>query len=170
MAPVLPVQRAKRKSPALYTRERIPRPFFDAYLQKRNFKGTNVLILVNNCAVFYDLVILGYRIHGTSGAPNHVLTNTSVFKRVYIAARQKGIIMRKKINNVLNIIMESFVGVWIGRAIYVYWDYKTHPGLYAAGSVPWYTSILVYGAVALFILVICFLIKLFIKKGIQTSN
>lgn len=128
------------------------------------------MLLVNNCAVFYDLVILGYRIHDTSGAPNHVLTNTSVFKRVYIAARQKGIIMRKKINNVLNIIMESFVGVWIGRAIYVYWDYKTHPGLYAAGFVPWYTSILVYGAVALFILVICFLIKLFIKKGIQTSN
>lgn len=99
-----------------------------------------------------------------------MLTNTNVFKRVYIAAWQKGIVMRKKINNVLTIIMGSFVGVWIGRAICVYWDYKTHPDLYAAGSAPWYTSILVHGAVALFILVICFLIKLFVKKGVQTSN
>ncbi|HBA46256.1 MAG TPA: hypothetical protein DCZ91_00325 [Lachnospiraceae bacterium] len=78
--------------------------------------------------------------------------------------------MRKTINNILNIIMGSSVGVWIGHALYVCWDYKKHPGLYAAWSAPWYSSILVYGAVALVILAICFLIKLFVRRGIQTSD
>ena len=50
----------------------------------------------------------------------------------------------KKLNHILNIIIGAFVGVFIGHGIYVYWDFKTHPDLYAVRSAPWYTSILVY--------------------------
>lgn len=50
----------------------------------------------------------------------------------------------KKLNHILNIIIGAFVGVSIGHGIYVYWDFKTHPDLYAVRSAPWYTSILVY--------------------------
>ena len=50
----------------------------------------------------------------------------------------------KKLNHILNIIIGAFVGVFIGHGIYVYWDFKTHPDLYAVRSAPWYTNILVY--------------------------
>ena len=75
----------------------------------------------------------------------------------------------KKLNNILNIVMGSFVGVFIGRGIYVLWDFKTHPGLYAMQSAPWYTSILVHGAFMLVVLLICFVIKAIIKYKKQKA-
>ena len=47
----------------------------------------------------------------------------------------------KKVNNVLNIIIGSFVGVFIGHGLYVLWNFKTRPELYAMQSAPWYTSL-----------------------------
>lgn len=41
----------------------------------------------------------------------------------------------------------SLVGAFIGRGIYGYWDYKTHPGLYEMQSAPWYTGMIPYGIV-----------------------
>jgi len=70
--------------------------------------------------------------------------------------------MLKKINRILNIIIESFIGVFIGHGIYVFWDYKTHPGLYAMQSAPWYTSILVYGLFTIVVLIVGIIIKLII--------
>lgn len=55
------------------------------------------------------------------------------------------------------------LGVFIGHGIYVLWDFKTHPGLYAMQSVPWYTSILVYGVSTVVVLLICIAIKAVIK-------
>ena len=46
----------------------------------------------------------------------------------------------KKLNHALNIIIGAFVGLFIGYAIYVVWDYNAHPQLYAAQSAPWYTG------------------------------
>ena len=57
--------------------------------------------------------------------------------------------MLKKLNQITNITIGSFVGVFIGCGIYVFWDYKKHPDLYAMQSAPWYTSIFVYGIVML---------------------
>ena len=69
----------------------------------------------------------------------------------------------KKLNNVLNIIIGSFTGVFIGHGIYVLWDFKTHPELYAMQSAPWYTGIAVYGAVTFVVLLFCLVIKAVIK-------
>lgn len=72
--------------------------------------------------------------------------------------------MQKKINNVLNIIMGSFAGVFLGRVIYGYWRHKTHPGSYSAiYPAPWYKGILVYGVVALAGIAVCLLIKGILK-------
>ena len=65
----------------------------------------------------------------------------------------------KKLNFILNIIMGTFVGVFIGHCIHVVLDFKKHPELYAMQSAPWYTSILVYGAFTLVVLVICIGLK-----------
>jgi len=71
--------------------------------------------------------------------------------------------MLKKLNHILNIIIGSFIGVFIGHGIYVFWDYRTHPDLYAIQSAPWYTSILVYGIFTVVILIVAIVIKLIFK-------
>lgn len=72
--------------------------------------------------------------------------------------------MWEKINNFLNIIIGSSIGVFIGHGIFVYWDYKTHLDLYAMQPSPWYTSILTYGIFTMAILIMGMMIKLFIKR------
>ena len=48
--------------------------------------------------------------------------------------------MYPRLNHVLNLLIGSFIGVWIGHSLYLLWDYHAHPGLYALGSAPWYTD------------------------------
>lgn len=72
--------------------------------------------------------------------------------------------MLKKLNHVLNIIVGSFVGIFLGHGIYVFWDYKTHPVLYAMESAPWYTSILLYGLFTLMVFVMAMIAKFIIRK------
>ncbi len=75
--------------------------------------------------------------------------------------------MLERLNRILNIIMGSAVGVLLGHGIYVYWDYRTRPGLYEMQSAPWYTSILVYGLVTVCVLILCFIMKLYIRKRMR---
>ena len=72
--------------------------------------------------------------------------------------------MLKKLDNFLNILMGSSVGVFLGHGLYLWWDHKTRPGLYALRSAPWYTSILVYGGVTAVILAAAFCIKIWIRS------
>ena len=75
----------------------------------------------------------------------------------------KGRDCMKRLNKVLNTIMAAFVGVFLGHSVYIVWNFRTRPELYAMQSAPWYTSILVYGAFTLVVLLICVVIKLIIK-------
>ena len=70
-------------------------------------------------------------------------------------------------NRIMNTIMGAFVGVFIGHGIYVFWDFKAHPDLYAMQSAPWYTSILLYGIVTAVVLVIAIIIKLIIRQKLK---
>ena len=49
--------------------------------------------------------------------------------------------MRKRINNFLNALIGISFGILVGHSVYIIYDYKAHPGLYAMQSAPWYTSI-----------------------------
>lgn len=73
--------------------------------------------------------------------------------------------MLKRLNQIINIVIGSFVGVFIGYGIYVFWDYKIHMDLYAAQSAPWYTSIFVYGIAMLIFLGLAVIAKLLIRKN-----
>ena len=75
--------------------------------------------------------------------------------------------MLKKINFILNIVIGSFIGVFIGYTIYVFWDYTTHSDLYATQSAPWYTSILIYGIVTFIILIVGTAMKMVIRKRMK---
>lgn len=70
----------------------------------------------------------------------------------------------KKLNSFLNVVIGATGGSFIGRSICVVLDFHNHPNLYAMQSAPWYTGILVSGAVTLVVFMICFAIKAIIKK------
>ncbi len=70
----------------------------------------------------------------------------------------------KKWNNFLNILMGAALGAWLGRAAYLYWEYRTYPGLYAMQSAPWYTGLIIWGIVAAMVILAALLGKLFIRK------
>lgn len=72
----------------------------------------------------------------------------------------------KKTNHLLNII----IGIFIGNAFYVIWDYKTAPGKYQFMSAPWYSSILLYGVVTLAVVLVCMVIKAITKNSIKKKN
>lgn len=78
--------------------------------------------------------------------------------------------MLKKLNYILNIVIGSFIGVFAGHGLYVFWHYRTHPDLYAMQSAPWYTSILVYGFFTIIFLIVASIIKLAIRKKIKSPQ
>ena len=69
----------------------------------------------------------------------------------------------------LNIIIGSFIGVFIGNSTYRYFDYKKHPGLYEIQSAPWYTSIQIYGLATVIVILIAIILKLLIKKKLKNN-
>lgn len=75
--------------------------------------------------------------------------------------------MLKRVNEILNLLMGSISGVFIGHGIYVYWDYKTNPGLYAMGSAPWYAGILLYGIFTVAVLAAAIAVKAIIRKKMK---
>lgn len=77
--------------------------------------------------------------------------------------------MLRRINHVLNILIGTSVGVFLGHSLYACRSYHARPDLYAMQSAPWYTSILVHGMLTLAVLVILTLLKL-ILRSIQKKN
>lgn len=74
--------------------------------------------------------------------------------------------MKKKINQILNIIMGSFIGMFIGSGLYKYWHFRKYPYLYAMQSAPWYTSILINGLLTLVLLAVCMIVKVILIEKI----
>lgn len=75
--------------------------------------------------------------------------------------------MLKRINQIINIILASCIGVFIGHGFYVCWEYKTKPSLYAMQSAPWYTSILVYGGFTVVVIIVALIVKTIIRKKMK---
>ena len=74
--------------------------------------------------------------------------------------------MKKKIHRILNIIMGSLTGVFIGSVLYKYWHFKKYPNLYVMQSAPWYTGILIQGLFTLVLLTVCLIIKAVLIENI----
>ena len=68
------------------------------------------------------------------------------------------------LNHILNIVMGSFCGFFIGYGLYSFIDYRARPGLYAMQSAPWYIGTLLYGIVTASVLLVCLLLKRIIRK------
>lgn len=72
--------------------------------------------------------------------------------------------MKKKIYRILNMIMGSFTGVFLGSGLYRYWHFQAYPDVYVMQSAPWYTGILIQGALTLMVLTVCLIIKTILIK------
>ncbi len=66
-----------------------------------------------------------------------------------------------------NIVIGSFIGVFIGFGIYKFWHFKTYPNLYAMQSAPWYTELLLDGALVAVLVVVCIILKLIIWRKLK---
>lgn len=56
--------------------------------------------------------------------------------------------MLKSLKRFLQIAMGSTVGVYLGRGLWLWQDYKARPGLYAMADSPWYWPLLAGALVA----------------------
>ncbi|MBD9162488.1 MAG: hypothetical protein EGP80_00725 [Blautia wexlerae] len=70
--------------------------------------------------------------------------------------------MLRKLNCLLNIVIGSFIGGFIGFEIYKSWHFKTYPNLYVMQSAPWYTELLLDGGLVTAVVVVCIILKLII--------
>ena len=78
--------------------------------------------------------------------------------------------MLKRINELLNIIIGSAVGVSVGHGMYVYGHHMKYPELYAMQSAPWYTSVLLYSGFALATVTVSFILKMVLRKRMQQES
>ncbi len=75
--------------------------------------------------------------------------------------------MKRKINQVLNSIMGSFTGLFLGSGLYRYWHFQKYPDIYAMQSAPWYTRTLIQGFFTLVLVAICMIIKVTLIEKIE---
>ena len=70
---------------------------------------------------------------------------------------------------ILKTAMWAFIGVFAGRSLARWYDYRTRPGLYALASAPWYQSILLHAA-ATAVIVAVLLTAMHILRKRQTKG
>ena len=92
-----------------------------------------------------------------------VYTNSDCF----LNSLEGGTAMLRKLNCFLNIVIGSFIGVFIGFGIYKFWHFKTYPNLYVMQSAPWYTELLLDGALVAVLVVVCIILKLIIWRKLK---
>lgn len=76
----------------------------------------------------------------------------------------------RKLYDFLGIAVWSFVGVFLGSSIYTFYDYKTHPGLYAMQSAPWYLSIQVRAVFTLALVAAALLLRWYLRKKMDQGG
>ncbi len=76
----------------------------------------------------------------------------------------------KKLYDFLGIAVWSFVGVFLGSSIYTFYDYKTHPGLYAMQSAPWYLSIQVRAVFTLALVAAVLVLRWYLRKKMDQGG
>ena len=76
----------------------------------------------------------------------------------------------KKLYQTLKIFLGCMVGVFLSSCIYRYWDFKTHPDLYAMQPAPWYLPLKVQGIVTAGIAVIVLAAMRLVRKKINKKG
>ena len=76
----------------------------------------------------------------------------------------------KKLYETLRLFLGCDVGVFVGRCIVQYWDFKAHPDLYAMRSVPWYVDLKFQGIVTAVLAAVLLAVMWLIRKNIDKKG
>lgn len=78
--------------------------------------------------------------------------------------------MLKRLYNILSAARWCAVGVFIGTSLYVVFDYIAHPDLYAMGSAPWYSAIIVNALLSAAVIALLLIARLFITRRLKREK
>ena len=70
----------------------------------------------------------------------------------------------RKLDTLMNCMIIGFAVGFLYECVYTVWDYKTHPEFYAVNSAPWYTTLVLFGAVVAAVIAAGVLVKFLIRK------
>ncbi len=70
----------------------------------------------------------------------------------------------KQLDSFLHTLLWFAPGMFAGIARETYLDVQNHPGLYEMQSAPWYTKLLLHGAVCLIVMVAAWVLRRMIRK------
>ena len=76
----------------------------------------------------------------------------------------------KKLYETLRLFLGCDVGVFVGRCIVQYWDFKARPDLYAMQPVPWYQGLKVQAIITAVLAVVLLAAMWLVRKKINKKG
>lgn len=76
----------------------------------------------------------------------------------------------KKLYETLRLFLGCDVGVFVGRCIVQYWDFKAHLDLYAMRSAPWYVDLEIQGIVTAVLAAVLLAVMWLVRKNIDKKG
>ena len=76
----------------------------------------------------------------------------------------------KKLYETLRLFLGCDVGVFVGRCIVQYWDFKARPDLYAMQPVPWYQGMKVQAIITAVLAVVLLAAMWLVRKNIDKKG
>ena len=76
----------------------------------------------------------------------------------------------KKLYETLRLFLGCDVGVFVGRCIVQYWDFKAHPDLYAMQSAPWYADLKFQGIITAVLAAVLLAVMWLVRKNIDKKG
>lgn len=70
----------------------------------------------------------------------------------------------------LNIAVSVTVGVYLGKWLFLWWDHRTHPDLYALTSAPWYTQMLPATVIAAGLIAVELAVFFLVRRAIRRKE
>ena len=78
--------------------------------------------------------------------------------------------MLKRIYDILRVALWCAVGFFVGTSLYVVFDYIAHPELYAMGSAPWYSAIIVNALLSAVVIALLLIARFLIKRRLKREK
>ena len=78
--------------------------------------------------------------------------------------------MKKMLGGFFRNFMWACIGAFIGRAGYLYFDYRKRPELYETASAPWYSQLIIPFIVTLVIVVISVCTRIALRKKVKKDS
>lgn len=76
----------------------------------------------------------------------------------------------KRLYATLKLFLGCSIGVFLGRCIYLYFDFKARPDLYAMQLAPWYVDLEIQGIVTAVLTAVLLAVMWLVRKNIDKKG